>query len=159
MRMCAYHQQVWLEECGKTTQEVKVRCQWSMSIFKKDNRKSSPCSWPSTKMCSGTLLVKWQWHSMMLMWMKSRPVKQAPDCVNLHCAEITDKEMNYMLEHRLTEPVHSEWCSPVTIMPKPSGLYWFCIACQKVNSLTKKDSYQLARVEECTNTVGNAKFY
>ena len=49
---------------------------------------------------------------------EARPMKQAPYRVNPQRAEII-QELNYMLAEDLIEPGQGEWCSLVTIVPKP----------------------------------------
>lgn len=89
---------------------------------------------------------------------EEKPVKQPPYRVSPRLFAIIQKELTYMLDHGLIRPAQSEWCSPVTIVPKPGGSFRFCIDYRKVNSLTKTDSYPLPRIEDCIDRVGNSEF-
>jgi len=86
------------------------------------------------------------------------PVKQAPYRVNPNRLAPLQQELNYMLEHGLIEACQSEWCSPVTLVPKSDGGYRFCIDFRKVNALTKTDTYPLPRVDECIDKVGSSNY-
>ena len=63
-----------------------------------------------------------------------------------------------MQELDIIEPASSEWCSPVTFVPKKDGSLRFCVDFRKINSITRKDTFPLPRVEDCIEAVGNAKF-
>jgi len=60
----------------------------------------------------------------------------------------------YMMDSKLTEPSQGAWSSPCLLVPKPDGTFRF----QKVNSLTKGDSYPLPRIEDYIDRVGNSKY-
>ncbi len=57
------------------------------------------------------------------------------------------------------EPTWSEWSSPVVIMPKPDGRSRFCVDYRRLNALSLKDSYPLPQMEECIDSLGDAKFF
>lgn len=88
----------------------------------------------------------------------NQPVKQSPYRASPQKQQLLQKELDYMLQQGLIEPCQSEWCSPVTLVPKPGGSYRFCIDYRKVNSLTKTDTYPLPRVDDCIDRIGSAKY-
>ena len=47
---------------------------------------------------------------------------------------------------------------PCVLVPKGNGAYRFCTDFQKVNAVTKADSYPIPRVEDCIDHIGVAKF-
>lgn len=52
----------------------------------------------------------------------------------------------------LIEPSHSAWNSPCLLVP------WYFLRFQKVNALTKADSFLLPWIEDCIDEVGNSKY-
>ena len=53
-----------------------------------------------------------------------------------------------MLQKGVIIPSCSNWASPVVLVPKPDGTIRFCIDYRKLNSVTKKDSFPLPRVDD-----------
>ncbi|XP_076065323.1 uncharacterized protein LOC143039330 [Oratosquilla oratoria] len=88
----------------------------------------------------------------------AKPIKQAQYRVNPQRAAIIRKEIDYMLAHGLITPAQSEWSSPVILVPKADGTQRFCVDFRRVNTVTKRDSYPLPRLEECIDRVGGAHF-
>lgn len=66
------------------------------------------------------------------------------------------KEVEYMLEHGIAEPSSSSWSSPCLLVDKSDKSDQFCTDFQKVNNVTKPNSYPLARMEDCVDRVGSA---
>ena len=52
----------------------------------------------------------------------------------------------------------SPWSSPILLVKKPSSEYRLCFDGRKLNSVTRKDSYPLPRVDYIHSKLGNAKF-
>ncbi|XP_076038313.1 uncharacterized protein LOC143023610 [Oratosquilla oratoria] len=88
----------------------------------------------------------------------AKPIKQAQYRVNPQRAAIIRKEIDYMLAHGLITLAQSEWSSPVILVPKADGTQRFCVDFRRVNTVTKRDSYPLPRLEECIDRVGGAHF-
>jgi hypothetical protein len=44
------------------------------------------------------------------------------------------------------------------LIPKPDGTQRFCIYFRKVNDVTKTDSFPIPRIDDCIDTIGQAKF-
>ena len=57
------------------------------------------------------------------------------------------------------EESNSEWAAPVLFAPKKDGKLRFCIDYRKLNAMTVKDSYPLPRMDECIDTLGDAKIF
>ena len=87
------------------------------------------------------------------------PVHAQPYRAGPSAREFEHLEVNKMLEHNVIEPAQSEWASPVVIAPKKDGSLRFCVDYRKLNDLTIKDSYPLPRMDECLDTLGNAKVF
>ncbi len=64
-----------------------------------------------------------------------------------------------MLRLDVIEPASTEWSSPVVTVPKPDGRWRFCVDYRRLNALSLKDSYALPRMDECNDSLGDAKFF
>lgn len=62
-----------------------------------------------------------------------------------------------MLEMGITEPSHSEWCSPVVLVSKKDGGLCFCIDFSKLNSISAFDPFPMLRVDELVEQLGKAR--
>jgi len=63
-----------------------------------------------------------------------------------------------MLKLGIVEPSHSEWSSPVIIIPKSDGGWRWTVDLRKVNALAKSDGYPLPSVDEMVNQLRDAKY-
>lgn len=86
------------------------------------------------------------------------PVKQHPYRVNPVKRKLLEKEVEYLLAHRLAEPSFSSWSSPCILVTKSDQSYRFCTDYRKLNSLTKPDCFPLPRIDDCVDRVGSAQF-
>jgi len=57
------------------------------------------------------------------------------------------------------EPSTGEWASPVVTVPKPDGSVHFCIEYRKLNLMTVKDAYPIPRMDECIDSLGDARVF
>ena len=64
-----------------------------------------------------------------------------------------------MLAAEVIKPSTSEWASPVILVPKPDGSLRFCVDYRKLNTVTKRDSYPMPRMDECIDSLGNATLF
>lgn len=88
----------------------------------------------------------------------SLPVKQHAYRVNPNKRVIMKEEVEYMIRHDIAVPSQSPWSSPCLLVPKPDSSFRFCTDYQKVNKITKADSFPLPRMEDCVDRVGSANF-
>jgi transposase InsO family protein len=84
----------------------------------------------------------------------SRPYRAGPRAREAETAEI-----QRMLKEGVIEATQSEWASPVVLVPKPDGSMRFCIDYRKLNQLTVRDAYPLPRMDECIDSLGEAKVF
>jgi len=52
-----------------------------------------------------------------------------------------------------------EWASPAVMVPKPDGSVRFCIDYRKLNLMTVKDAYPIPRMDECIDSLGDARVF
>jgi hypothetical protein len=87
------------------------------------------------------------------------PVHSQPYRAGARAREAESSEVQRMLKSKVIEPTTSEWASPVVLVPKPDGSMRFCINYRRLNALTMRDSYPLPRMEECIDSLGDAKIF
>ena len=89
----------------------------------------------------------------------TRPIAQQPYRAGPKAREIEAKEVERMLRDGIIEPSKSPWASPVVMIPKKDGKLRFCIDYRRLNAVTVKDSYPIPRMDECIDSLGNAKVF
>ena len=88
----------------------------------------------------------------------AKPIRQHPYRVNPVKRALMKQEAEYLLQHGLAKPSSSAWSSPCLIEIKPDGSPRFITDYRKVNAVTVPDSYPMPRIEDCIDTIGNAKY-
>ncbi len=68
-------------------------------------------------------------------------------------------ELEAMLELGVIEESHSDWASPIVLVPKMDGSVRFCVDYRKVNAVSKFGAYPMPRVDELLDRLGSARFY
>lgn len=69
-----------------------------------------------------------------------------------------NKSIDEMLRLGVIEPSKSPWNSPVLLTPKKNGSYRCVLDSRSLNSITKKDSYPLPRIDDILAMLRDAKF-
>jgi hypothetical protein len=64
-----------------------------------------------------------------------------------------------MLKAEVIEPATSEWASPIVLVSKPDGSTRFFVDYRGLNSITLRDFYPLPGMDECTDSLGDAKIF
>jgi Reverse transcriptase (RNA-dependent DNA polymerase) len=64
-----------------------------------------------------------------------------------------------MLDMDVIEPASGPWSAPVVLVPKPDGTIRFCIDYRKLNAVTQNDSYALPRIDDCLDSLGEARYF
>ena len=72
---------------------------------------------------------------------------------------VIDQHVNEMLAHDIIEPAASPWASNVVLIRKKDGAMRFCVDYRRLNTLTRKDSYPLPRIEDCLSSLGGACYF
>ncbi len=67
------------------------------------------------------------------------------------------KHVKLMLDNGIIEPANSPWSAAVVLAKKKGGDWQFCVDYRSLNSLTRKDSYPLPRVDDTLDALGFGK--
>ena len=78
----------------------------------------------------------------------SRPIRQWAYRTPLAKRQIISEQIDEMLAQNIRGPSSSPWSSPITLLPKSSGEYRFCVDYRKLNSVTVKDSFPLPLIQD-----------
>ena len=89
----------------------------------------------------------------------SRPSYAQPYRAGPEKRRIIEQEIEKMLDMGVIEPTVSEWAAPVVLAPKPGGKWRFCVDYRKLNAMTKREVYPLPRLEDCIDSLGEAKWF
>ena len=87
------------------------------------------------------------------------PVRQHPYMAGPLAREREKAAVERMRSMGVIEPSTGEWASPVVMMPKPDGSVRFCIDYRKLNLMTVKDAYPIPRMDECIDSLGDARVF
>ena len=87
------------------------------------------------------------------------PISSQPYRAGPQAREQIDTEIQRMLKMDVIEPATSPWSSPIVLIPKPDGSIRFCIDYRKLNAVTDKDSYSLPRIDDCLDSLGDARYF
>ncbi len=86
-------------------------------------------------------------------------VRSRPYRLPEHKKKVVQSELEAMLEMGVIEKSHSDWASPIVLVPKTDGSVRFCVDYRKVNAVSKFDAYPMPRVDELFDRLGTARFY
>lgn len=86
------------------------------------------------------------------------PIKQRYYRLSPEKKRIISEQVDEMLNLDVIEPCESPWSSPVLVVTKKDGNPRFCLDSRKLNSVTKKDAYNLPYITEILDNLKDAKF-
>ena len=89
----------------------------------------------------------------------SAPVRQLPRRLPLIQRDAAQKAIQDMHKQGIIEPSRSPWGSPIVLVKKKDGSYRFCVDYQKLNEITKKDSYPLPRINDSLETLAGMQWF
>ncbi len=89
----------------------------------------------------------------------SRPIKQRPRRLPLQQREDERALVQEMLDRKVITPSSSPWASPIVLVKKKDGTWRFCVDYRKLNEVTIKDSFGVARIDDSLDTLGGAKWF
>jgi hypothetical protein len=87
------------------------------------------------------------------------PVASQPYRAGPTAREKINNEVDRMLSMDVIEPSSSPWASPIVLIPKPDGSIRFCVDYRRLNTVTRKDSYAVPRMDDCIDSLGTAKYF
>ena len=88
-----------------------------------------------------------------------KPVHCQPYRAGPTARAVESAEIERMLKAEVIEPATSEWASPIVLVAKPDGSTRFCLDYRRLNAITVRDSYPLPRMDECIDSLGDAKIF
>lgn len=68
--------------------------------------------------------------------------------------EFEKAELDKMLLQQVIEPAQTRRAAPIVLASKKNGTLQFCVDQRKLNVFTKRDSYLMAWMDVCINTLG-----
>lgn len=90
----------------------------------------------------------------------ARPIKTRPRRLPLAHHAAADSAIDEMLKAGIIEPSDSPWASGVVMVnKKKSPKMRFCVDYRPLNSVTKKDSYPLPRIDESLDLVSGSSWF
>lgn len=72
--------------------------------------------------------------------------------------EAVRQEVKTMLQNGIIEESHSEWSSPIVLVPKTDGTLRFCNDFRQLNLISKFDAYPMPRVDELIERLGTSRY-
>lgn len=98
-------------------------------------------------------------HRILLNPPDAPPIHSAPYRVGPKQRELEREEVVQMEKNGVAEPAVREWASAIVILPKKDGSLRFCVDYRRLNAVTVRDSYPIPRMDECIDSVGEAKLF
>ena len=90
----------------------------------------------------------------------AKPVRQRQHRLNPKYSLMVKEELDKLLEVGFIYPVpHSEWVSPIVMVPKKNGKIRICQDFRKLNAVTKKDYFPLPFTNTILDAVAGHKCY
>mgnify|MGYP006048027623 FL=1 len=87
------------------------------------------------------------------------PVHCQPYRAGAKAREQESAEIQRMLQAGVIAPANAEWASPIVMVPKTDGSTRFCVDYRRLNAITVRDSYLLPRMDECIDSLGDARIF
>ena len=87
------------------------------------------------------------------------PIKLTPRRLPFHQRHEVKKLVDEMEKQGVIQPSQSPWAAPIVLVRKRDGSIRFCVDYRKLNTVTKKDSYPLPRVDDLLDALADAKWF
>ena len=84
-----------------------------------------------------------------------QPLRRIPEALK----DVVDVEVTRMLDQGVVRPNSSPWSSPVVMVKKKDGSWWFCVDYRKLNSVTHQDAYPLPRIDATLDSLAGATYF
>ena len=89
----------------------------------------------------------------------NQPIRQRPYRVSEAQRGIIEEHVTDMLTRGIIQPSVSPWSSPIILVKKKDGTDRFVIDYRRLNSVTRKDSYPLPRIDDALDALNGTKFF
>ena len=87
------------------------------------------------------------------------PIRQRPYRVSESQRGIIEEHVTDMLNRGIIQPSTSLWASPITLVQKKDRTDRFVVDFRRLNSVTRKDSYALPRIDHALDALNGTKFF
>ena len=88
-----------------------------------------------------------------------KPIRQRMHRNPIHQRAEAARLLQEMLDKGVVRPSNSPWASPVVLAKKKDGTIRFCMDYRRLNSVTRKDSFPLPRIDETLAALAGAKYF
>jgi len=89
----------------------------------------------------------------------AKPVRVPPRRAGPKAREAEAAEVERQLAADVIESTSFEWGFHVVLVPKKDSTLRFCVDYRLLNAVSKRDSYPLPRLDECIDSLGEAKVF
>ena len=91
---------------------------------------------------------------------ENRPIRQHPRRIPYgEAREEATKQVKELSEAGLIRPSNSPWAQPIVMVRKKDNSWRMCVDYRRVNSITRKDSFPLPRIDEALDALAGSKYY
>lgn len=88
----------------------------------------------------------------------AKPIKIPPRRVPQKQKQISEQELEKMLQNDIIEPRTSPWSSPILLVTKQDGSIRFCIDYTRLNAVTIKNAYPLPRMDDSLDALSGPEW-
>ena len=88
-----------------------------------------------------------------------QPIRQQPYRVSDTQHGIIEEHFTDMLNRGIIQPSVSPWSSPIILVKKKDGTDRFVVDFRRLNSVTRKDSYHLPRIDDALDALNGTKYF
>ena len=87
------------------------------------------------------------------------PRRQSPRRMPFLVRQEVTRQLQDMQAAGIIQPSKSPWASPIVLVQKKDGSHRFCVDYRELNSVTKKDTFPLPRIDDLLDQLGCAKYF
>jgi hypothetical protein len=87
------------------------------------------------------------------------PIRLRPYRIHQNNKSELESILQELLVNKLIRPSVSPWAAPVVLVKKKSGGIRLCVDYRKLNSITKKDSFPLPRIDDVLDLLHGQKYF
>ncbi|KAJ8385356.1 hypothetical protein AAFF_G00189770 [Aldrovandia affinis] len=87
------------------------------------------------------------------------PIRLRPYQLTLAKPQAAEEQIRNMVAARVIEPSDSPWAAPAVLVKKKDDSWRFCMDYQRLNAVTRKDSYPLPRIDNVFDCISGSKWF